>query len=291
MSDVFISYCSNDRPRARQVADALGRDGFSVWWDRDIPPGKSFDLVIEQAVEEARCIVVLWSKESVVSEWVKTEAAEGARRKILVPVLIEPDARIPLEFRRIQAADLSGWTGERTPGYETLVTAVRLRISGPQERPSTSQPAAPVSVRAATPSRPPRWLWAGAMALATLLALAFFALSGGEPESYGDPDLPAGLAALDSAEHDDPDAETVYVHDEGWWEELDDGRWAEYKDDRPDIASSLWTVVERTDDWVHLYDESREMHMRIPLQLGWSQLAYDSEPEWLDFALITARRR
>jgi hypothetical protein len=59
--------------------------------------------VIEEALDSARCVVVLWSKASVASQWVKTEAAEAMRRKILVPVLIE-DVKIPLEFRRLQAA-------------------------------------------------------------------------------------------------------------------------------------------------------------------------------------------
>lgn len=110
MSDIFVSYASADRDRARAVAQALTEQGWSVWWDRTIPPGKQFDEVIEEALDSARCVVVLWSKASVASQWVKTEAAEAMRRKILVPVLIE-DVKIPLEFRRLQAADLSTWTG------------------------------------------------------------------------------------------------------------------------------------------------------------------------------------
>ena len=113
MSDIFVSYASADRDRARAVAQALTDQGWSVWWDRTIPPGRQFDEVIEEALDSARCVVVLWSKASVASQWVKTEAAEAMRRKILVPVLIE-DVKIPLEFRRLQAADLSTWTGGNT---------------------------------------------------------------------------------------------------------------------------------------------------------------------------------
>lgn len=81
-------------------AKALEQQGWSVWWDRNIPPGRTFDQVIEEAIDTAKCLLVLWSKESVASEWVKTEAAEGARRRILGPVLID-EVAIPLEFRRI----------------------------------------------------------------------------------------------------------------------------------------------------------------------------------------------
>jgi len=113
VSDIFVSYASADRDRARAVAQALTDQGWSVWWDRTIPPGRQFDEVIEEALDSARCVVVLWSRASVASQWVKTEAAEAMRRKILVPVLIE-DVKIPLEFRRLQAADLSTWTGGST---------------------------------------------------------------------------------------------------------------------------------------------------------------------------------
>jgi roadblock/LC7 domain-containing protein len=141
MSDIFLSYASADRDRARQLAELLERQGWSVWWDRTIPPGSSFDQVIEQALASARCVVVLWSKASVASDWVKTEAAEGARKRILVPALIE-GVKIPFEFRRLQAADLSGWQGETAhPELRVLFGSVADRLGRPLgplgETPST----------------------------------------------------------------------------------------------------------------------------------------------------------
>ena len=146
MSDLFVSYASADRDRARASAQALTEHGWSVWWDRTIPPGKQFDEVIEEALDAARCVVVLWSKASVASTWVKTEAAEAMRRKILVPVLIE-DVKIPLEFRRLQAADLSRWNGERAheelqkffASIETNVGQGTLVTAAP-EQPRTAPP-------------------------------------------------------------------------------------------------------------------------------------------------------
>src|SRR5437899_2043766 len=103
MSDIFFSYATDDRLRTRRLVEALEAQGWSVWWDRTIPPGETFDSVIEKALDRARCVVVLWSKTSVSSDWVKTEAAEAARRRILVPVLID-DVAVPLAssgaFRR-----------------------------------------------------------------------------------------------------------------------------------------------------------------------------------------------
>ena len=104
MSDIFISYASADRERAKLLSGTLDRRGWSVWWDRTIPPGKEYDEVIEKALDSAKCVVVLWSNTSVASSWVKTEAAEAMRRKILVPAVID-QVTIPLEFRRLQAAE------------------------------------------------------------------------------------------------------------------------------------------------------------------------------------------
>jgi hypothetical protein len=100
-----------------------------VWWDRSIPPGKSFDQVIEAAIDSASCMIVLWSKSSASSDWVKTEASEGVKRQILVPVLIE-DVKIPLEFRRIQAADLIGWNSSTShQGFQNMVSSIENLLS------------------------------------------------------------------------------------------------------------------------------------------------------------------
>jgi hypothetical protein len=143
MGHVFVSYASADRERARQVATLVASEGWDVWWDRTIPPGRQFDEVIEEALDAATCVVVLWSKASIASTWVKTEAAEANRRKLLIPVVIE-DVKIPLEFRRLQAADLAGWTGERAhPEVDKFIAAIEREIGRPgvsPARPSTIRP-------------------------------------------------------------------------------------------------------------------------------------------------------
>ncbi len=133
MADIFISYAHEDAKRASMLAEALELRGWSVFWDRRIPAGKTFASAIGQAIAKARCIVVLWSATSVASNWVLEEAEEGRERSILLPVLLE-DVRPPLGFRVIKAADLTGWQGEQDhPGLVGLFSAIE-RLSPSSKR-------------------------------------------------------------------------------------------------------------------------------------------------------------
>jgi len=77
MSDIFISYAREDRPRAAAIATALEEHGWSVWWDWNIPAGKTFRQVIQEQLDKARCVIVVWSAASVTRKWVIEEASEG----------------------------------------------------------------------------------------------------------------------------------------------------------------------------------------------------------------------
>ena len=110
MSDVFISYSHKDKSVAEKFARLIESNGMTVFWDKQIPPGKTYDQFIKEQLDKSRCIVVLWSANSVVSDWVKEEASRGIVQTKLVPVLIEP-IEPPLGFGRIEAAELYHWAG------------------------------------------------------------------------------------------------------------------------------------------------------------------------------------
>ena len=130
MSDIFLSYASEDRERAGQIAAALSDHGWSVWWDRQIPFGKSFDKVIEENLAKAKCVVVLWTRHSVESRWVRAEASEGVGRDLLLPVVLERDLKLPLEFKMVQAANLADWRpGQPHEEFKRLLKNVDSLLS------------------------------------------------------------------------------------------------------------------------------------------------------------------
>ena len=135
MSQIFLSYASADRERVEKLVHALEADGLEVWWDRDIASGQSFHKVIEQALTAASCVIVVWTRQSVASEWVLNEASDARKRDRLVPVLLDP-VTPPLEFRHLQAADLSSWHGDtgdlRFTGLRKAVAAMLGRKEAPR---------------------------------------------------------------------------------------------------------------------------------------------------------------
>ena len=161
MTDVFISYANEDREQAVKLASALGAFGWSVWWDRKIITGQAFDQAIERELETAKSVVVLWSKHSIASEWVKNEAAVASERGVLVPAIIE-NVKLPLEFRRKQTAELVDWKGEPShSGFQALCEGVAAKIGG-----------APLRQPIARQGQPLRWNARWALAAIATIAVA-----------------------------------------------------------------------------------------------------------------------
>jgi hypothetical protein len=125
MADVFISYRKADRAKAEALARALRVENLDVWWDVALETGETFDQKIQAVLEKCKAVIVLWSKESVKSEWVRAESSIGRERGILVPVMIQ-HVNIPVPFNLLHTADLTGWHGDRAdPTYRDVVREVK----------------------------------------------------------------------------------------------------------------------------------------------------------------------
>jgi TolB-like protein/class 3 adenylate cyclase/Tfp pilus assembly protein PilF len=126
--DVFISYAREDQAVARKFTEALEREGLPVWWDVALRSGEAYDEAMEAALKSAKAVIVLWSKRSVESRWVRAEATHADRNKTLVPAMIEPCER-PIMFELTQTAELSHWDG--TPGdrvWQAFLADVRRLV-------------------------------------------------------------------------------------------------------------------------------------------------------------------
>jgi len=125
---LFLSYARADEAFARKVASALEQAGYTIWWDALIEGGAAFGRSIAEALESADAVLVLWSKTSIDSDWVKDEAAQGRDRHRLIPLAIDGTPP-PLGFRQYQTIDLSHWNGRRTaPQFASLERAVAAAL-------------------------------------------------------------------------------------------------------------------------------------------------------------------
>src|SRR5262249_13364444 len=123
--DIFISYASEDRREAAELAGFLTDRGYRVWWDRELVAGQDFHATIGRMLEECKVAIVIWTEISVKSRWVLGEAESAANAHKLVPVRIDslPPARLPVGFLSLHTAAL----GDRTD----LLGAVRSQMGAP----------------------------------------------------------------------------------------------------------------------------------------------------------------
>jgi hypothetical protein len=139
---IFISYSHQDKNFVDQLAAQLVRNRVYVWLDRwELHVGDSITSRIEQAITTASALLVILSKASVESAWIKREINSGLvreleeRRVVVLPVLVE-DCAIPLFLRDKLYAD---FRRNFDDGLRTILEAT-ARISNP----STGRIEAPI---------------------------------------------------------------------------------------------------------------------------------------------------
>jgi TolB-like protein/Tfp pilus assembly protein PilF len=137
LANIFISYAREDRERVARLAAALEGAGFTMWWDPLIEPGAEYVADTEKQLAVADAVIVVWSKHSIGSHWVRDEAGYAREKGNLVPILIDP-VEPPLGFRQFQTADLSHWRGGDAPQLEAFLGNLhrRLGASGPHVAPA-----------------------------------------------------------------------------------------------------------------------------------------------------------
>lgn len=92
--DVFISYCSGDKPIADAVCATLEAQGTRCWIaPRDILPGTDWGEAIVDAIQESKAMLLVFSSKANASQQIKREVERAVHRGIpLIPVRVEDAA-------------------------------------------------------------------------------------------------------------------------------------------------------------------------------------------------------
>jgi hypothetical protein len=120
---VFLSYSWSDKEIATQLADTLENREIEVWFDEgnmgigDLPAEKA-----RRAIEQVQYVVVLLSKKSVKSKWVRQE----------IEITFEVEQKLKelkcfLSFWRTVTYQ-GNWKTAFTDAFDRLMTFIRLHL-------------------------------------------------------------------------------------------------------------------------------------------------------------------
>lgn len=122
MADIFISYARDDAVRASELAREFNRLGWSTWYDAELATSEEYDERIEQELDIAKCAVVIWSRASVKSRWVRAEAGAADDQGKLIPVTLDEGVVPPIRFRLLNVVKLASTS--LTPSMPQAISLV-----------------------------------------------------------------------------------------------------------------------------------------------------------------------
>lgn len=103
MTDVFVSYSSKDKSAVAVLVSELEAAGVKIWWDDHLRAGAQFTAELNRQLQLAKCVIVVWSGNSVNSEWVHEEASYAKDKRKIVPIRLDgfDVSDIPVGFRTL----------------------------------------------------------------------------------------------------------------------------------------------------------------------------------------------
>lgn len=127
---VFVSHASADARIAARVAMGLKAFDYDTWYDDwELLPGDSIIERVEGAISKTDVLLVLLSRSSIDSQWVRRELSAGLARQLfgkgvlVIPVLID-DCEIPGMLAGTKYVDLRG---DFEGGFRKLADALAAR--------------------------------------------------------------------------------------------------------------------------------------------------------------------
>jgi NitT/TauT family transport system substrate-binding protein len=132
MADLFISYHRSNHELAKHVVSVLKSHGFSVFWDDELRAGQPISGSIGTELKDAKAVVVLWSTDSIASEWVIAEADEARKLRKLVPVCCD-SCEPPVQFRGLHTRNIEPFLFHDDPACrDRFIQDVSALVCPPQ---------------------------------------------------------------------------------------------------------------------------------------------------------------
>lgn len=199
--NVFVSYSRDDRETVLPIIRALENSALTVWWDGLLEAGTVFLQTTEQALEQADAVLVVWTKTSVNSNWVRDEATIGRDTSRLVPITTDGSLP-PLGFRQFHVVDLSSWKNKAdAPEFQNVIQSIRASMGEPHSgHPPAPAPAkrqvitrrSALAAGVATVAAGAVWAWTSgwitggtaAAAASSIAVMPFNNLSGDPSQDY-----------------------------------------------------------------------------------------------------------
>jgi len=177
---VFVSYARADLERVSAWVSALeAATPYDFWWDPKLRAGDDFVEAIGEQLENADCVLVVWSPAANKSRWVKDEARVGDRRGVLVPVSLE-GVEAPLGWGSMHVRDLSRWQ-PGTPLPPALLDDLARTLGGGAVQADRAPPKAPSASRWNSDTARKALLAFSAFIIAALAAWRLHSRSGDRP--------------------------------------------------------------------------------------------------------------
>ena len=169
-ADIFISYKSEEEEYAQRIKKVLEDNGISCWMAPDsIPAGSNYMAEIPHAIEDCRAMIILISKKSQQSAWVKNEFSEAmTKQKRIIPYVIQDcELEDDFAFSMSTMQQVYAWKNEKQ-ALEKVVRDLKEMLG--------EDDSAKIEITVSHRPKIPYKLLIGAAAL-TLIFLVFFILS------------------------------------------------------------------------------------------------------------------
>lgn len=129
MLDIFISYSRDDIDLAKQLEEKLNTHGWRVWFDSHIRGGSNFREEIVENLQKARCVIVIWTPNSITSNFVIDEAGEATSR--LIPI-ITCDVKPPMGFRNFHSVKCKKRDKIEEEEFKELINKLTEKLGHPR---------------------------------------------------------------------------------------------------------------------------------------------------------------